>query len=235
MNEWMNQEGLDQHCRCELSKELLLLLFKVVSWGWSQQWPFPPWSEGNATQTQGLLPIWFLAIPWGKFPKCLRLPGLLHGGGEGRWGHRACWLKPFFIGGRGQTRADLSGTAAEFCPGRSCLFLPSLQDSESRLYLEPLFYLCGSSSGRQRELEPDGYATWKETPKPLPLCRLTLCSTSWLSWCQKDTAQRSSQSPGQGSSWEDRLWFAFSPDLPRTTWFPPWQPNLSHVLLLLVN
>jgi len=150
MNEWMNQEGLDQHCRCELSKELLSMLFKMVSWHWSQQWPFPPWSQGNATQTQGLLPIWFLAIPQGKFPKCLRLPGLLHGGGEGRWEHRACWLNPFFIGARGQTRANLSGAAAKFCPGRSCHFLPSLQDGESKTYLEPLFSLCGSSSGRQQ-------------------------------------------------------------------------------------
>ena len=259
--EWMNQEGLDQHCRCELSKELLSVLFKMVSWGWSQQWSFPPWSQGNAPQTQGILLIWFLAVPQGELPKCLRLPGLLvdkeggsteHAGWtlssvEGRPGPTsvAPWpssalgeaVIPYPVDSSPEPRSDGHGSLLKILKSTSpcCSENVSLQDSESRMYLEPLFSLYGSSSGRQQGTGARWHATWKEIPKPLPLCRLTLCSTSWLSWCQKDTPQRCFSVSWAGFQLGRQVVVCLSLDLPRNTWFPPWQPNLPHVLLLLVN
>ena len=144
---------------------------------------------------------------------------------------------PYPVDSSPEPRSDGHGSLLKILKSTSpcCSENVSLQDSESRMYLEPLFSLYGSSSGRQQGTGARWHATWKEIPKPLPLCRLTLCSTSWLSWCQKDTPQRCFSVSWAGFQLGRQVVVCLSLDLPRNTWFPPWQPNLPHVLLLLVN
>lgn len=55
-----------------------------------------------------------------------------------------------------------------------------LQESKSMVYLETLFLFVQAPQaprprravGRSRKLGPESHATWKQTPKPQPLCHL---------------------------------------------------------------